>query len=268
MYPYPILFGLNLYDIAVSIAIIFAMLLCNKLMEKRNFSFTLQKLVVAGICLSVILGFAAAILFQAFYNYLANGKFVLSTSTGMTFYGGFIGGAIVFLLVWFVGGKLFLKGKSKNEEKRKIFDMLDIAACCVPPAHAIGRIGCFFAGCCHGAETNAWYGVEMLTREGWKKVVPVQLYEALFLILLTAILLFIFFKVKFKLPLMPIYAFTYGLWRFFIEFARDDYRGNSPINFLTPSQFIAILLILISIFYFAVWFIHRKRNNEEKSVSK
>ena len=262
MYPYPIIFGLNLYDVAVALAIIVAMLLCNKLMGKREFSIRLQKLVIIGVCLSVILGFCSAILFQAFYNYLANGTFTISTSTGMTFYGGFVGGAIVFLIVWFAGGKLFLKDKNKDEEKKKIFDMLDIAACCVPPAHAIGRIGCFFAGCCHGAETNAWYGVEMLTRDGWKTVVPVQLFEALFLFLLTAILLFIFLKAQFHLPLMPIYAFFYGLWRFFIEFARDDYRGKSPLEFLTPSQFIASLLILISVAYFIIWIAQQKKQNK------
>jgi phosphatidylglycerol:prolipoprotein diacylglycerol transferase len=73
-----------------------------------------------------------------------------------------------------------LKGKNVGEEKHRFKDMLDIAACCVPLAHGIGRLGCFFAGCCHGAETDAWYGVEMLTESGWRRVVPIQLFEAVF----------------------------------------------------------------------------------------
>jgi phosphatidylglycerol:prolipoprotein diacylglycerol transferase len=180
----------------------------------------------------------------------------------MTFYGGFIGGAVVFLLVWFIGGKYFLKGKNQGEEKQKFFDMLDIAACCVPLAHAIGRIGCFFAGCCHGAETDAWYGVAMLTKVGWRIVVPVQRFESAFLFLLSGVLIWIFLTKKIHLPLMPSYCLIYGFWRFFIEFARNDYRGSSPIDFLTPSQFISILLIIISIGYFLIYYlkptIHRK----------
>ncbi len=262
MHPYPILFGLNLYDIALIVAIVVAMLLCDKLMQKREFSIPLQKLVIIAILLSVLFGFGSAILFQAFYNFLAKGEFTLSSTTGMTFYGGLIGGAITFLLVWFVGGKYFLKNKNLSEEKRKFFDMLDISACCIPLAHAIGRIGCFFAGCCHGAKTDEWFGVNMLTRNGWEKVVPVQLFESAFLILLSTFLLWVFLERKIKLPLMPTYCFTYGIWRFLIEFARDDYRGNSPLSFLTPSQFISVLLIIISIVYFSIWFFKRKNKTE------
>ena len=138
--------------------------------------------------------------------------------------------------------------------------MLDIAACCMPLAHAIGRIGCFFAGCCHGAETDAWYGVQMNTLEGIKTVVPVQLFEASFLFLLSAILLWLFIKKPNRIPLMPSYCGCYGIWRFCIEFFRGDYRGNSPIEFLSPSQFIALLLLIISIIYFTVWRLKKKKS--------
>ena len=224
----------------------------------------LQKLVIVAILLSVVLGFSSAILFQAFYNYLAKGVFTLSATTGMTFYGGFIGGAITFLLVWFIGGKFFLKKENSGEEKRKIFDMLDISACCIPLAHAIGRIGCFFAGCCHGAKTDAWFGVNMFTQNGWETVVPVQLFESAFLILLSAFLLWVFFKRKINLPLMPTYCFAYGIWRFFIEYARADHRGKTVLSFLSPSQLVAVMMIVAGITYFCVWYM-QKRKKEGKN---
>jgi prolipoprotein diacylglyceryltransferase len=40
---------------------------------------------------------------------------------------------------------------------------------------------------------------------------------------------------------------VYAVWRFVIEFARDDYRGSIPFLNITPSQFIAILMILGSV---------------------
>ena len=135
--------------------------------------------------------------------------------------------------------------------------MLDIAACCIPLAHAIGRLGCFFAGCCHGKETDAWFGVKMLTENGWRTVVPVQLFEAIFLFAVAGILLWLFFKREKALPLMPIYCGFYGIWRFFIEYARADDRGASFISFLSPSQLTALLLIVIAIIYICL-FIKKK----------
>ena len=254
MYPYPLFLNVNLYTICLSIAIVVALLLCDHLTQKRGFSIALQKLVIVNILLSIVLGLGSAVLFQAFYDFLKTGVFKLANDTGMTFLGGLIGGTVVYLLVWFFGGKLFLKGENQGEEKRKFKDMLNIAACCIPLAHAIGRLGCFFAGCCHGKETDAWFGVKMLTEQGWKSVVPVQLYESIFLFALAGVLLWLLLKNKTKLPLMPIYCGFYGIWRFFIEYARADDRGSSFISFLSPSQLTSIFLIILAIVYLYTFF--------------
>ena len=39
----------------------------------------------------------------------------------------------------------------------------------------------------------------------------------------------------------------YGIWRFSVEFLRADDRGATIISFLTPSQLIAVLMVLGSI---------------------
>jgi prolipoprotein diacylglyceryltransferase len=122
MYPYPILFGLNLYDIALTLAILIALLLCDKMMEKRKFSVALQKLVLVGFLICILFGFFSAFLFQGFYDFLATKEFKLDSTTGITFFGGLLGGAFAFLTVWFVGGKLFLKDDAKGEEKSKFLD--------------------------------------------------------------------------------------------------------------------------------------------------
>ena len=253
MYPYPILFGLNLYDIALTLAILIALLLCDKMMEKRKFSVALQKLVLVGFLICILFGFFSAFLFQGFYDFLASKEFKLDSTTGITFFGGLLGGAFAFLTVWFVGGKLFLKDDAKGEEKSKFTDMLDIAACCIPLAHGIGRLGCLAAGCCHGKETDAWYGIEMHTEKGLMTVVPLQLYEAIFLFLLAVLLFWLFYKKEKSFPLMPIYTFFYGLWRFTIEYFRADDRGASFIPFLSPSQLTAICLIIFAIVYYWTW---------------
>ena len=42
---------------------------------------------------------------------------------------------------------------------------------------------------------------------------------------------------------MPVYMVSYGIWRYFAEFLRDDDRGEFFIKIFTPSQFTSILLV-------------------------
>lgn len=254
MYPNEIIFGMNLYEIFMIFAVIVCFLLCDKMTQIRKFSVPLQKLTIVAVFASVVFGYLFAVLFQALYNFFDTGVFQLTASTGATFYGGLLGGSGVFLCVWFFGGRIFLKG----EEFEKFSDMLNIAACCVPLGHGIGRLGCFFAGCCHGKDSNAWYAVHMYTESGYKSVVPIQLFEAIFLFALSAVLLYFFFKKPNGFPLLPVYCGVYGIWRFFIEYARNDDRGASFIPFLSPSQLTALLLIAFAVGYLCVWLYRKK----------
>ena len=43
------------------------------------------------------------------------------------------------------------------------------------------------------------------------------------------------------------YLSVYAIWRFVIEYARDDYRGDTFIDVLTPSQLIACVLFAIGV---------------------
>ena len=180
----------------------------------------------------------------------------------MTFYGGLIFGIIGFLVAWFVIGKLICKS---DEPVQKFGQIADITACIIPLAHGIGRIGCFTAGCCHGNPTDAWYGVTMWTgpETQWMKVVPTQLFEALFLFALSAVLFYFFYK-KFdkegtkRFPLLSIYVMAYGVWRFFIEYFRADDRGQTIVPFLSPSQLVAIVMVLLGVAYLVLWYLQKQ----------
>jgi len=82
-----------------------------------------------------------------------------------------------------------------------------------------------------------------------------------------AILLFgLFFTKPQKLPLMPVYCTVYGVWRFLIEYARADDRGATVISAVTPSQLIAILMILFGVCYLAIFFFNRKQKRTDTSA--
>ena len=182
MYPNEIFFGIDLYMLMLCVAVVAAMIVYRFVADRRGIGASLQNLCLFDAVASVVVGYFFAVLFQAFYNIPKYGEFRLDSKTGATFYGGLIGGAACFILVYFIVGKFLFK--STKEHISEFRTITDIAAPCIAIAHAFGRLGCFFAGCCHGKETDAWYGIYMQSIN--KRVVPIQLYEAIVLFILFA----------------------------------------------------------------------------------
>lgn len=246
MYPYEIIGSIDLYTIFISIGIVLSLLIYRFCADKKHISSRLFNFTLVSIVISILLGFFSAVFFQALYNIEKNNGFIIDKETGATFAGGLIGGVAVFILIYFAFGK-----KVSPNYKKEFIKVLNCAACAIPAAHAMGRFGCLMAGCCYGKETTSALGIYMVSIE--KKVIPTQLYEALFLVILSTLLIILLFKSK--TWTMPVYMSAYGAWRFLIEFLRDDFRGTSFIPFLTPSQTVSVFLIIGAIILF---FIYRK----------
>ena len=245
MYPYELFWGISLYDIFLGLGVVAAIAVFTFFSNRKKLDYRLHNFILADAVATVILGYGFAILFQAVWNSLDTGVFRLSRDTGATFLGGLIGGAAVFLAVYYGIGAAVFKDRLNC---RMMPELLDVFAVCIPAAHSLGRIGCLCAGCCYGKPTDAWYGIYMV--DLGQKVVPTQLFEAVFLALLAALLFVRCLKGRrFNLPL---YMAAYVIWRFPAELMRGDYRGHSFISFLTPSQLISVLLIAGSIVLFLV----------------
>lgn len=206
------------------------------------------------LLIAVTAGIVGAYLTQNLYDFITDPA-NYHWSWSLTFYGGLIFGVGTFFLIYmFYGRKHYADGLDK---------ILWIAPSSIAFAHAFGRMGCFFEGCCYGLPTDAWYGIQFVTTSG--KVIPTNLFEALFLFVLAGVLLFL--ALKFRSPYsVSVYLIGYGIWRFFIEFARGDYRG-SFVPGLTPSQFWSILLVLLGIGYIVFRVILAKRKNESPKAS-
>lgn len=241
MYPYKLFGDFDLYLICLVVGAAGALLLFRYLSDRVHLSARVTNLALAGGIVGVALGYGAAVLFQAFYDFLATGEFLLTRDTGATFYGGLIGGTLTFLAVYFIGGRFLLPAR---EHVAAFPQVASLAAASITLAHACGRVGCFFAGCCHGGETDAPYGIYM--PYAGATVVPTQLFEALFLAALCAFL--IYRALRGARDGFALYMTAYGVFRFFFEYLRGDYRGASPVWFLTPSQFIALMMVAVGIF--------------------
>ena len=237
MFPYDILPGIDLYVICLGLAAVAAVFSFSKLADICGIRGKVQNMSIYTAIVAIVLGYGSAVLFQAFYNMLDNGSFSLNSGTGATFYGGLIGGVVSFIAIYFIWGKLSFDDKSYVEQFSKV---ANVAPASITIAHSIGRIGCLMAGCCYGAKTDLWCGITM--KNLGYKVIPTQLFEAVFLALL--FVLFFWRVCKGKGYNLPIYMISYAAWRFFAEYLRNDHRGETVVSFLTPSQFIAVLMIV------------------------
>ena len=267
-----------LYGICMALGIISCFGFLMYTMWKKNFNDeATDKILLIGV-FGTGFGILSAALFQGLYNYIDNpaGGFSLS---GMTFIGGLIGGVLSFLGVyWLYIYVIAPRTKIKllqNNMNATLTDALPFIPIGIAIAHAFGRLGCFFGGCCYGMEADwglycAGSYSNGIYSQG-PKVVPLQLFEMSFLIVLAVVMAVLYFKVKFNYN-FGLYAVAYGVWRFCIEFARGDERGQFIGTALSPSQFWSIIMVFVGAGYFFLQYYvlakHMKHPELQPSVRK
>lgn len=234
---YPNLFGIEGLTMSLLVAIGFALasvLIFIYLKKKSEVKVDYIALLIV-ILVTAISGLIFAVCFENIYEAIKNaveGK-EQSWTWSATWYGGLLGGVLAFLLMY------YLYYRHKNDDVLDEILRITPAAICL--GHGIGRLGCFFNGCCYGIETDAWYGV--LFPGHTHKVIPTQLFEMAFLLILATILIVVAFKKKWNYSII-VYLYSYAIFRFLIEFIRGDERGELPG--LSPSQYWCIVLVIIA----------------------
>ena len=157
-------------------------------------------------------------------------------SGGFVFYGSFI--SIIPFLLWYL-----------NKNKWPVWPMLDILAFTTLIVHTIGRMGCFFGGCCYGKPTDGFTGIVFPKTNG-VAVHPTQLYEVSALLFIIFILYQIKKRQQFDGQIFMLYLMLYAVARNIIELFRGDTRGFVIDGILSHSQFIGILIFMIAAFYY------------------
>jgi phosphatidylglycerol---prolipoprotein diacylglyceryl transferase len=108
---------------------------------------------------------------------------------------------------------------------------------------AIGRVGCWFNGCCYGAPTTLPWGVTCVHYPG-QLVHPTQLYETAACLVLAAILWWFWRRRRSDGQVTILGLIGYGLWRFANESMRGDHDVFALAGRMTTSQFTSVLLVV------------------------
>jgi phosphatidylglycerol:prolipoprotein diacylglycerol transferase len=176
--------------------------------------------------------------------YVANPSQILSIATWQsagTFYGGVVGG-----IVWTI---VFTR-----ITKLPVLAVLDLCAAPLALGHAIGRIGCFVAGCCYGKPTSLPWGVRFTSPIAARiagtplniSLHPTQLYEAAAELVNFLLLVWLGTRQKFSGQLIGAFFILYGIERGTIEFLRAD-PGRTMMFHETVSvmQMMSLALIFV-----------------------
>jgi phosphatidylglycerol---prolipoprotein diacylglyceryl transferase len=137
--------------------------------------------------------------------------------SGGTFFGGVIGAIALVVIYTLV-------------TKTSVVALLDCYSAGLPLGHAIGRLGCFMAGCCYGKPTTLPWGITFTNPIASRLVGtplgvplhPTELYESFAEFCNFGILVWLGKRQSFRGEILASYLLLYGVERGLIEFLRGD----------------------------------------------
>jgi len=258
MYPELIRIGsfpIHTYGVLLAISILLALFVASRLASRDGLP--REKIYDLGLW-TVIGGLIGSKILMVFvdenFYYDLSSIFSLDfLRSGGVYYGGFIGGVLT--LVFLI--RLY---------KLPFWKVADAFAPAVALGQAIGRQGCFAAGCCWGKPTNLPWGVHFSEKGHQYTGVPIygpdgsslylhptQLYESFTMLLVFLFLFLLHRRKKFDGQILIAYTIIYPLVRFTIEFFRDDPRGDlfglTSLTGFSTSQIIGLIVVSIAVIF-------------------
>ena len=179
--------------------------------------------------------------------------------SGGVFYGGLIAAvAVALFYLW--------------RHRMPMWTVTDAFAPGIALGHVVGRLGCLFAGCCFGRETDVPWAITFTNEHAAangtplnRPLHPTQLYEAgAELLILGFLLLFERRGRAFPGRTFWTYMLLYGVSRFVIEFYRGDSRGM--IGTLSTSQFVSLVIVPLSLVM--LFLLSRRPDPTSKTAAK
>ncbi|MBI4373536.1 MAG: prolipoprotein diacylglyceryl transferase [Deltaproteobacteria bacterium] len=168
------------------------------------------------------------------------------------------------LKVWkgglvFFGGLLGALAVSFYYAKKMKIPFLKLADAFMPGialGHAIGRLGCFASGCCHGRPWAGFFSttfpdLPMTLAPAGIPLFPSQLMESFTALLIFLLLCFLRKRQKFIGQIFFAYLVVYSMSRILLEYFRSDLARSYLIpHWFSVSQAISLCLVLFGLLAF------------------
>ncbi len=231
------------YGLLLAIALLSAISVAARLAQRDGVPARLTWDLGFVIILSSVIGAKLLLVVTSWDYYLSDPSRLFSVDflrAGGVYYGGFLGAV--------AGSYLYVR----RRPELPFLVMADAAAPAIALGQAVGRVGCFAAGCDYGRPADVPWAVTFTSEYAHQLVGtplnvalhPYQLYEAGLALLLFVFLFRLHGRRRFLGQAFAIYLVGYGGLRFLLEFYRGDAdRGFVFQGALSTSQFISLLII-------------------------
>lgn len=161
--------------------------------------------------------------------------YIFSKELGFSSLGGVMGGLIMLYLY-----SLLVKKDYKY--------MLILFMPSIPLMYAIGKIGCFVAGCCYGIPYDGighivYHSSEVALLN--TNLFPVQIVETIIFLIIFIYIISRYYKNKFSIKLIMIEIIVCGIAKFLLDFLRYEYT----VKVVTSNQIMCLLLVIFSGIY-------------------
>ena len=227
------------YGLMIAIGVLCAYLVG----EYRAKKYNLNPNIISSLTITCLVGgiIGAKLLFYIveIKSIIENPRILLDIANGFVVYGGIIGGILA--------GYLFCKVK-----KLEFWKYFDLVMPSIALAQGFGRLGCAFAGCCYGRETDSWFHIiyeDSSFAPNGVALLPTQIISSGLNFIHFLLLIFLAKKVKASGQVAGLYLIFYSIGRFCLEFLRNDPRGE--VSALSTSQFISVFIFIVGIGIFA-----------------
>lgn len=161
--------------------------------------------------------------------------YIFSKDLGFSSLGGVIGGLIMLYLY-----SLLVKKDYKY--------MLILFMPSIPLMYAIGKIGCFVAGCCYGIPYDGighivYHSSEVALLN--TNLFPIQIIETIIFLIIFIYIITRYYKNKFSIKLIMIEIIVCGIAKFLLDFLRYEHT----VKVVTSNQIMCLLLVIFSSIY-------------------
>jgi phosphatidylglycerol:prolipoprotein diacylglycerol transferase len=238
-------FFLPTYGVLVAIAFLTALWLAGRLARRSGLN--AEDVTNLGVyCALSGLAGAKLLMFVFDWSYYASNPGQIFSLTTLRAGGVFHGGLIVALIT----AALFMRKKRLPGLRTA-----DVFAPALALGHAIGRIGCFSAGCCWGVACERPWAVTFTNPEAHRLVGvplnvalhPTQLYEAVSEGLIAVFLYRRFLRPHQDGSIIGLYLVLYSVVRFVVEFLRHHQQPNPFGGPLSSTQWISLALFALGL---------------------